>query len=55
MPKEINLENKKLVLAEEYLDGSRELLEHGSLRIATDVAYNAVELAMKVAILLKGE
>ena len=57
MSETTNLENqefyKKLLLAREYLECSKGILEKGAFRISTDVAYNAAELAMKIGILLK--
>ncbi|NIR14281.1 MAG: HEPN domain-containing protein, partial [Desulfobacterales bacterium] len=44
-----------LNLAEEYLEGSREILEAKRFRIACDVAYNAVELCAKGLLLLEME
>lgn len=46
---------KKLSLAKAYLTDSRNALKDSGLRLATDGAYNAAELVMKAAILLKGE
>lgn len=45
--------HKKFILAREYLKDSQNALEYGGFRVATDAAYNAAELAMKIAILLK--
>lgn len=46
---------RKLKLARQYLMESKTALRYGGLRLATDGAYNANELVMKVSILLKNE
>lgn len=42
-------------LGMEYLEDARELDGRGRYRVATDVAYNAAELAVKGLVILKGE
>jgi len=44
---------KKLVLAKTYLSSAKNSLKAGDFRLAADAAYNGLELAMKVALLLK--
>lgn len=46
---------KKLELARKYLKGADNSLFNKDFRVSTDAAYNAAELVMKVAILLKGK
>ena len=46
---------RKFALAKQYLKESLDCLSSKGMRLATDGAYNAAELAMKVAILLKDE
>lgn len=43
-----------LGLAQEYLEGARFCLEGGNLRLAVDAGYNAIELAAKGLLGLKG-
>lgn len=43
---------KKFALAQIYLVGARNALKYKGFRLATDAAYNAAELVMKVGILL---
>lgn len=58
MDKEVVLKKKeirkKLFLAKTYLADSRNALKNSGLRLAADGAYNAAELVMKAAIILKG-
>ena len=44
---------KKFSLAKIYLSSAENSLRAGDFRLATDAAYNALELAMKAAILLE--
>lgn len=44
---------KKLSLAKVYLSSAENSLKAGDFRLATDAGYNALELIMKAAILLK--
>jgi uncharacterized protein (UPF0332 family)/predicted nucleotidyltransferase len=43
-----------LLLAQEYLDGSRKAFSSASLRLSIDGAYNAAELCLKAFLRLKG-
>lgn len=46
---------QKFSLAQQYLKESRKALRAGSVRLATDGAYNAAETIMKAMILLEDE
>lgn len=46
---------KKFKLARVYLNDSQNALQSGGVRLATDGAYNVIELVMRAAILHKGE